>query len=129
MIKFLTVEQVIQIHDKFLIYGGLPGIRDEGLLISAVEMARSSFFGEDLHKSLYDKASAYLFHIVSNHPFNDGNKRTGALTAILFLEQNGIAVDFSADEYEELVIQVAQSKKNKKEIAEFMQESKNRIVL
>lgn len=127
MIKFLTVKQVIAIHDEFLKYGGLTGIRDEGLLISSVEMARSSFFGEELHKTLYDKSAAYLFHIVSNHPFNDGNKRTGALTAILFLEKNGVIVDFNEDEYEELVIQVAQSRKTKKEIADFMQESKNRI--
>lgn len=124
MIKYLTVEQVIAIHDTFLIYGGLPGIRDEGLLISAVEMARASFFGEDLHKTLYDKAAAYLFHIVSNHPFNDGNKRTGALTAILFLEQNGVIIHFSEDEYEILILDIAQSKKTKKEIAEFMQNSK-----
>lgn len=127
MIKYLTVKQVITIHDEFLIYGGLPGIRDEGLLISAVDMARSSFFGQDLHKTIYDKAAAYLFHIVSNHPFNDGNKRTGALTAILFLEQNGVVVDFSEDEYEMLVLEVAQSKKTKKEIAEFMQKSKKTV--
>jgi death-on-curing protein len=97
------------------------------LLISSVEMPRSSFFGEDLHKTLYDKAAAYLFHIVSNHPFNDGNKRTGALTAILFLETNVVAIDFCEEEYEELVIQVAQSKKTKKEIADFFQGSKIKI--
>ena len=77
--KFLTVDQVIEIHDAFLEdYGGLPGIRDKGLLISAVEMPRASMFGEYLHKTIFDKASAYLFHIVQNHPFNDGNKKTGA---------------------------------------------------
>jgi death-on-curing protein len=93
MTKFFTVEQVIEIHDAFLEdHGGLSGIRDKGLLISAVEMARASMFGEYLHKTIYDKAAAYLFHIVQNHPFNDGNKRTGALTTILFLEENGIKV-------------------------------------
>ncbi|ADI37381.1 type II toxin-antitoxin system death-on-curing family toxin [Waddlia chondrophila] len=70
-IKFLTVTQVIEIHDTFLqAYGGLPGIRDKGLLDSAVEMPKAMAFGEDLHKTLYDKASAYLYHIVKNHPFN-----------------------------------------------------------
>lgn len=62
MIKFLSVEQVIEIHDTFLEdHGGLPGIRDKGLLISAIEMPRASMFGEYLHKTIYDKAAAYLF--------------------------------------------------------------------
>lgn len=84
-------------------HGGLPGIRDKGLLISAVEMPRASMFGEYLHKTIYDKAAAYLFHIVQNHPFNDGNKRTGALTTILFLEENGIEIIFTDIDYEEVV--------------------------
>jgi len=73
MIKYLTVDQVIEIHDAFLAdHGGLPGIRDKGSLISAVEVARATMFGEHLDKSIFDKAAAYLFHIVRNHPFNDG---------------------------------------------------------
>lgn len=69
MIKFFTVEQVIEIHDAFLEdHGGLPGIRDKGLLISAVEMPRASMFGEYLHKTIYDKAGAYLFHIWRTDP-------------------------------------------------------------
>ena len=67
MTKFLTVEQIIEIHDAFLEdYGGLPGVQDKGLLISAVEMPRACMFGEYLHKTIYDKAAAYLFHIVQN---------------------------------------------------------------
>lgn len=125
MTKFLTVEQVIEIHDAFLKdHGGLPGIRDKGLLISAVEMPRTSMFGEYLHKTIYDKASAYLFHIVQNHPFNDGNKRTGALTTILFLEGNGIKIVFSDRDYEELVVNVAQGQKSKEAIAYFLKYGK-----
>lgn len=61
MTKFFTVEQVIEIHDAFLEdHGGLPGIRDKGLLISAVEIPRTSMFGEYLHKTIYDKASYEL---------------------------------------------------------------------
>ena len=125
MTKFLTVEQVIEIHDAFLEdHGGLPGIRDKGLLISAVEMPRASMFGEYLHKTIYDKAAAYLFHIVQNHPFNDGNKRTGALTTILFLEENGVKIAFSDKDYEEFVVSVAQGQKNKDEIAYFLKHGK-----
>lgn len=121
MIKFFTVEQIIEIHDAFLEdHGGLPGIRDKGLLFSAIEMPKSSMFGEFLHKTIYDMAAAYLFHIVQNHPFNDGNKRTGALTTILFLEENGEKILFSEKDYEEFVIEVAQGLKNKVEIASFL---------
>jgi death on curing protein len=125
MTKFFTVEQVIEIHDAFLEdHGGLPGIRDKGLLISAIEMPRASMFGEYLHKTIYDKAAAYLFHIVQNHPFNDGNKRTGALATILFLEENGIEIVFSDKDYEEFVVNVAQGQKNKEEIAYFLRQGK-----
>lgn len=127
MIKFFTVEQVIEIHDAFLEdHGGLQGIRDKGLLISAVEMPRASMFGEYLHKTIYDKAAVYLFHIVQNHPFNDGNKRTGALTTILFLEENEIKIAFSDHDYEEFVVNVAQGQKNKGEIAYFLQHGKEK---
>jgi len=127
MTKFFTVEQVIEIHDVFLEdHGGLPGIRDKGLLISAVEMPRASIFGEYLHKTIYDKAAAYLFHIVQNHPFNDGNKRTGALTTILFFEENGIKVAFSDQDYEEFVVNIAQGQKNKEEIAYFLKHGKEK---
>lgn len=125
MTKFFTPEQVIEIHDAFLEdHGGLPGLRDEGLLSSAVEMPRASMFGESVHKTIYDQAAAYLFHIVQNHPCNDGNKRTGALTTILFLEENGIKIAFSDEDYEEFVISVAQGLKNKEEIAYFLRHGK-----
>ena len=123
MTKFLTIDQVIQLHDVFLKeYGGLAGIRDRRMLESAVTMARHSFFGEMAYKTLYDQAAAYLYHIVMNHPFNDGNKRTGALTAILFLEENGVRINFSDKEYENLVVEVAQGKKTKEEIASFLED-------
>jgi len=127
MTKFFTVEQVIEIHDDFLEdHGGLAGIRDKGLLISALEMPRASMFGEYLHKTIYDKAAAYLFHIVQNHPFNDGNKRTGALTTIFFLEENGVKIAFSDKDYEEFVVNVAQGQKSKEEIAYFLKHGKEK---
>lgn len=64
------------------------------MLASAVEMPRFTFFGEMGHKTIYDQAAAYLYHIVVNHTFNDENKRICALTAILLLEENGIRCDF-----------------------------------
>ena len=104
----------------------MPGIRDKGLLISAVEMPKASMFGEYLHKTIYDKAAAYLFHLVQNHPFNDGNKRTGALATILFLEENGKKITFSDKNYEEFVVNVAQGQKNKEAIAYFLKLGKEK---
>ena len=79
---FLTVDDVIAIHgDQVFRFGGAIGVRDSGLLASAVAMPAAMFGGQFLHKDLYEMAAAYLFHIVSNHPFFDGNKRTGALAA------------------------------------------------
>lgn len=63
MIKYLTVEQVIEIHDALLEdHGGLAGIRDKNALESAVNTPRSTMFGEELYKTLYDKAAAYIYH-------------------------------------------------------------------
>lgn len=95
MTKFLKIELVIAYHDEMIEkYGGLHGIRDLGLLESAMGMPRSIAFGQDLHPTIYDKAAAYLFHIVKNHPFNDGNKRTGAFSACVFLNVNGVLLIF-----------------------------------
>jgi death-on-curing protein len=100
-------------------YGGSTGIRDVGLLQSAVAMPQASFGGEFLHKDLYEMAAAYLFHVVQNHPFIDGNKRTGAASAIIFLEMNGIEVDADEDGLIAITLSVATGQAGKKEIAAF----------
>jgi death on curing protein len=90
---FLTLADVVRIHvDQIDRYGGLAGIRDIGLLQSAVAMPEGSFSGEWLHRDLFEMAAAYAFHIALNHPFSDGNKRTGLASALVFLEINGVSV-------------------------------------
>ncbi len=122
MIKYLPVEMVILYHDKLVDeYGGLKGIRDIGLLLSALEMPKASMFGTELHPTIFHKAAAYLFHIVANHPFNDGNKRTGGFCAAVFLDINGINTDFSDKKYEDLILEVAKGNTKKEEIALFFQ--------
>ena len=77
--RFLTKEYVTAIHaDQINKYGGGQGLRDVGLLESALAQPRATFGGEWLHPTLFDMAAAYLFHLVENHPFLDGNKRVGA---------------------------------------------------
>ena len=94
MPTFLGLAEVFRIHvDQVERYGGRAGIRNQGLLQSALAMPGASFGGEFLHRDLYEMAAAYAFHLCQNHPFVDGNKRTGLASALIFLELNGISID------------------------------------
>lgn len=105
---FLDVEDVIELHTTQLaVYGGATGLRDRGLLESAVAQPQASFGGEFAHDGLFAMAAAYLFHIVSNHPFFDGNKRAGMLSAVVFLDVNGISISHPSDALYELTMGVA----------------------
>jgi death-on-curing protein len=82
---FLTVAEVLALHEIQLHdYGGLDGLRDKGLLESAVAMTQATFGGEFLHPDLFAMAAAYAFHIAENQPFIDGNKRAGLHAALVF---------------------------------------------
>jgi death-on-curing protein len=90
---FLDVEDVLLIHEEQLgRYGGAAGIRDAALLESAVAMPRATAGGEYAHQDLFSMAAAYSFHIAQNQPFVDGNKRTGLLAALVFLDLNGVVI-------------------------------------
>lgn len=87
---FLTVEDVLQLHDDQLErFGGSAGIRDRGVLESAVAVAKATFDGKLLHGDIFEMAAAYAFHIAENQPFLDGNKRSGLDAALVFLDVNG----------------------------------------
>ena len=90
-VYFLTVEEVIAIHaDQIARYGGDPGLRDRGLLESAVHAARNvAAYGESL--DLCDLAAAYVFHLAENQSFIDGNKRAALASALVFLHQNDVS--------------------------------------
>ena len=119
--EFLEVEDVLQIHaDQLERYGGLSGLRDHGLLVSAVAMPRSTYGGEFLHGDLFAMAAAYLFHITRNHPFLDGNKRTGAAAALVFLDLHSIEVTATDDELYDLVIDVAKGDAGKDAVEQFL---------
>lgn len=87
MIKYLTLEEILEIHDEMLIrFGGLAGIRDANLLHSVIETPKAAMFGQEMYPSIYEKAAIYLYLITRNHPFNDGNKRTAYVVTLLFLK-------------------------------------------
>ena len=119
--SFLEVDDVKAIHmvqvEK---YGGKDGIRERGLLESAVSMPQASFDGEWLHKDVYDQAAAYWFHLIKNHPFFDGNKRVGVATALVFLEAYGIGTDYNEDEMYDLVMDTIAGTKSKDDVAAFL---------
>jgi death-on-curing protein len=100
-------------------YGGEPGVGDIGLLHSAIAMAQASYGGGLLHNDLFEMAAAYLFHLVQNHPFLDGNKRTGAATDIIFLEMNGVEIEADEEGLVDVTLRVAAGNAGKREIAEF----------
>jgi death on curing protein len=123
---FLTLDEVIEIHrDMVERYGGSPGIRDQGLLESAVAMPQATLGEQYLHSSVFEMA-AYLFHIVKNHPFVDGNKRTGAMAAFTFLKLNRVTLNAAELRFERVVRQVAEGKMGKERIAEFFQKNRKK---
>ena len=122
VIDFLTLEDVLVAHlDQTRRYGGDAGLRDAGLLESAIAQPQAAFGGQPLHAFPFEMAAASLYHIVQNHPFVDGNNRTGAVAALLFLDLNGIEIDAPKGSLYDLTIAVATGRSGKPEVAQFFQ--------
>jgi death on curing protein len=120
-VAFLTLDEVLSLHaDQIARYGGSVLVRDLGLLESALAMPAATFDGELLHPSLEEQAAAYLFHLVKNHPFVDGNKRTGLVAMLAFLGLNGRWPAAPDDDLLDLVLGVTEGKVTKAEIAVFV---------
>lgn len=124
MPRFLSVDEVLDLHEQLVDrFGGSQGLRDLGMLESAVAMPRAGFGDSYLHEDIFEMAAAYLFHIVMNHPFIDGNKRTGTHAALVFLADNGHRVALSQDEKYDLVIGVCEGTLTKKGLAAAFREN------
>ncbi len=120
MIDFLELEDVLTLHaDQINLYGGEHGVRDLGLLESAIAQPRAAFGGQVLHEFPFEMAAAYLFHTVQNHPFIDGNKRTGAVAALVFLDLNDIGINAPKGALYDITLSVATGAAGKDRIAEF----------
>jgi len=119
-VALLTVEDVLEVHRRVIEeFGGDPGLRDRGLLESAVAMPRSTFGGQELHADLAEKAAAYFFHLCGNHPFVDGNKRVAVAAAELFLLINQHELVAGDESVEELAMGTANGSVSKALVAEF----------
>ena len=121
--EFLTLDEVLGIHaDQIHHYGGAGGLRDLGLLQSALSMPQTTFDDEFLHGTVFEMAAAYLFHLARNHPFVDGNKRTALMCALVFLGLNGYRLDAEPEALYQLVDGVASGDVDKADVSVFLRD-------
>lgn len=125
---FLTLEQVIIIHDdQIQRYGGSHGIASLPLLESAIMRPQSSFDGKDLYSSLFNKAAAMMHSIIMNHAFVDGNKRTGTVSVIIFLELNGYRLKVEQKDLVNAALKVRHKKWDFDELSSWLKKHSRKI--
>lgn len=121
----LTVEEIISLHERIIDKtGGSHGVRDMGLLESAVYSAETSFNDIEQYPSIEEKAARLMFALTSNHAFIDGNKRIGVFTMLITLELNDISLKFSQEELIELGLSVADGSWNYDKILDWIKKHK-----
>lgn len=127
MIRFLEKSTLLVFHEDHLrLYGGKKGIRDHGLLDSALAQAQASFDGDYVHPNLFHMAAAYGYHLCQNHPFIDGNKRTALVAMYLFLHVNGYRIKADNKSLFAIMIDVASGVVGKQELADYLAEHARR---
>jgi death-on-curing protein len=120
--RYLSLGEVVRLHQLLIeSSGGAPGIRDLGLLDSALAQPRATFDGRDLHPTVLDKAAALCTSLVQNHPFIDGNKRVGHAAMETFLQLNGLEVDGTVDEQERLILELAAGRSRREDVLAWLQ--------
>lgn len=121
--RFISLSEVQQIHaDLISSFGGTPGIRDEGLLESAISQPKATFGNQFLHPTIHEQAAAYLYHITMNHPFIDGNKRTAFAVMDTFIRLNGYFLNLTNAQAYNLVIRLTQRQMSKTELTNYLKE-------
>jgi death-on-curing protein len=115
--RFLDIQEIIHIHRiQIDLFGGLHGIRDVTLLESAAHMPQAEYGGHLMYATVFEQAAAYMYHLVKNHPFLDGNKRTGTIVAITFLYANDYQPSWTNEELFTIAMNVASSKTSKEDL-------------
>jgi death-on-curing protein len=119
--RCLTLNELLQLHHHLVEQsGGSAGIHSMGALELALAQPRMTFSGEDLYPTIVDKAAALGFALIRNHPFVDGNKRTGHAAMEVFLFLNGYEIDASVDEQEQMILQLAAGEVQRKTFTEWL---------
>lgn len=123
-IRFVEVEEALRIHARQVRrFGGDAGVRDRGLLESALAMPRASFNGQFVHDDLPAMAGAYLYHLCKNHPFMDGNKRVALAVTLYFLTRNGMPLDVDNQTLQGHVLAVASGEMTKEQVTAYLREA------
>ena len=119
--RYLSPEQVLFIPARLIAEtGGEHGIRDLGLLQSAVSRPQAVFEGNELYPDIHQKAAALLESLINNHPFVDGNKRTGITAAAMFLKINNYSITALNQEVETFVLSIASGEQTVESITEWL---------
>lgn len=126
--NYPTIEEVIFIHDRIIEEsGGSKGIRDLDLLQSAVGRPQVSFAGQDLYQDIFFKAAALIHSLILNHPFTDGNKRTGLAVASRLLFINGYKLYDKRQDSIDFTLKIEQKKKSLEKIAHWLKKHSKRV--
>ncbi len=126
--RYLSLEHVLSIHDLMIReFGGSHGLRDSGLLESSIGQPRQSFGGIDLYPTLFEKAAMYAYSISENQPFIDGNKRTAASVAAIFLELNGFEIDCPEGQIYGLMMDLANKRISRKKLSKWFKDNSKKI--
>lgn len=121
--KILSQKQILILHTSIVKeFGGIDGVREEGLLESALASPFQTFDGEPVYPSIQAKASQLGFAFICNHPFVDGNKRIGAHAMLVFLAINGIELCYEQQELIDIIMSVASGKTDRNELFQWILE-------
>ena len=116
--RYLILKEVLELHRRLIEQsGGAAGLRDVGMLESALAQPLMTFGSNELYPTIIDKASALGFSLIKNHPFVDGNKRIGHAAMEIFLVLNGHEIDAPVDEQEQIILRLASGELRREEFA------------
>ena len=120
---YLILENVVELHQQLIEQsGGSHGLRDQGALESAVAQPQMTFDQVDLYPTLATKAAALGYSLIQNHPFIDGNKRSGHAAMVAMLVMNGQRIEATVDEQEQVVLEVASSQRSRDALIEWLEQ-------
>ena len=127
-ISYLSTTQVLVIHDQMVKrFGGLSGIRDLGLIESAVGRPQATFDGKELYKTVFEKGAALLQSLLKNHPFTDGNKRTALVSTGMFFKLNGFKLINNHKDEVNFTLEVNNQNLTVEQIVEWLKSNSRKI--
>ena len=119
--KRFSREQILLLHEKIIAFsGGSTGVRDENLLLSAINSPYQTFGGEDLYPSLIEKAVRLGYNLIANHPFIDGNKRIGVHAFFVYLDIHGVKLEYNDKDLIKLIFKIASGLTSYEELLEWV---------